>query len=59
MTRKKVASELHLDCNSLRVLAEDLRRAHQAGFNRHLAKPPSLEQLDQLVAEVPACDFPC
>ncbi len=29
---------------------EDLKRASEAGFERHLAKPPSLEQLEELLA---------
>jgi CheY-like chemotaxis protein len=28
------------------ALPEDLRRAAEAGFERHLAKPPSLEELE-------------
>lgn len=31
---------------------EDLRRAADAGFEHHLAKPPSLEKLERLLAEV-------
>jgi two-component system CheB/CheR fusion protein len=34
-------------------LPEDLQRASEAGFNRHLAKPASLEKLEELLAEVP------
>lgn len=30
---------------------EDLQRARDAGFNRHLAKPTSVESLEQLLAE--------
>ncbi|MGC4120347.1 MAG: ATP-binding protein [Myxococcales bacterium] len=33
---------------------EDLQRAAQAGFDQHLAKPASLDQLEQILAEVPA-----
>lgn len=29
--------------------AEDVRKAHDAGFDEHLAKPPSLERLEQLL----------
>ncbi len=36
------------------ALPEDLLRAREAGFDRHLAKPPSLEKLEELLAEVPA-----
>ena len=35
------------------ALPEDLQRASEAGFDRHLAKPPSLEKLEALLAEVP------
>jgi two-component system CheB/CheR fusion protein len=34
------------------ALPEDLQRAAAAGFDRHIAKPPSLEQLDELVAKL-------
>jgi PAS domain S-box-containing protein len=35
------------------ALPEDLQRASEAGFGRHLAKPPSLEKLEEILAEVP------
>jgi PAS domain S-box-containing protein len=35
------------------ALPEDLERAQAAGFARHLAKPPSLEKLGEILAEVP------
>ncbi len=35
------------------ALPEDLRRAQEAGFQRHLAKPPSVEKLEELLASVP------
>jgi CheY-like chemotaxis protein len=35
------------------ALPEDLLRAREAGFARHLAKPPSLEKLRDLLAGVP------
>jgi PAS domain S-box-containing protein len=35
------------------VLAEDRRRSAEAGFDRHLAKPPDLEQIEQVLAEAP------
>ena len=35
------------------ALPEDLERAQAAGFNRHLAKPPSFEKLEEILAEVP------
>ncbi|HEX6363764.1 MAG TPA: response regulator [Albitalea sp.] len=33
-------------------LPEDLQRAREAGFNRHMAKPPDLAQLNRLFAEL-------
>jgi PAS domain S-box-containing protein len=35
------------------ALPEDLQRAQEAGFDRHLAKPPSLEKLEAMLAEAP------
>jgi PAS domain S-box-containing protein len=35
------------------ALPEDLERAAKAGFHRHLAKPPSLEALDETLASLP------
>jgi len=35
------------------ALPEDLERAAEAGFHRHLAKPPSLEALEELLANLP------
>jgi PAS domain S-box-containing protein len=35
------------------VLAEDRRHSAEAGFDRHLAKPPDLDQLEQVLAEAP------
>lgn len=35
------------------ALPEDQRRATEAGFNVHVAKPPSLEGLGKLLAEAP------
>jgi PAS domain S-box-containing protein len=32
------------------ALPEDLRRAEEAGFDHHLAKPPSLESIERLLA---------
>lgn len=34
------------------AMPEDRQRAHAAGFNRHLAKPPDLEQLEDLLSKV-------
>ncbi len=34
------------------ALPEDLQRAWEAGFDRHVAKPPSLERLEDLLREV-------
>jgi CheY-like chemotaxis protein len=36
------------------ALPEDLQRAHEAGFDRHLAKPPSIEKIEQVLALTPA-----
>jgi PAS domain S-box-containing protein len=33
------------------ALPEDMQRAAEAGFERHLSKPPDLEQLEQLLSE--------
>jgi two-component system CheB/CheR fusion protein len=35
------------------ALPEDLRRAREAGFDRHIAKPPTFERLDEVLAEAP------
>jgi CheY-like chemotaxis protein len=35
------------------ALQDDLRRAVEAGFERHLAKPPSLEELEQVLDGLP------
>lgn len=35
------------------ALPDDVARSLAAGFDRHLAKPPSLEQLDTILAEAP------
>jgi CheY-like chemotaxis protein len=35
---------------------EDVARAHAAGFDRHLAKPASLDDLDRLLATLPRGD---
>ena len=32
------------------ALPEDLQRAHEAGFDRHLAKPPSIEKIEEALA---------
>lgn len=34
------------------ALPEDLQRAEQAGFDRHLAKPPSLEKIEELLGSL-------
>ncbi|MHB8875818.1 MAG: ATP-binding protein [Myxococcaceae bacterium] len=33
--------------------SEDTRRAHQAGFDRHIGKPPDLDALERIIAEAP------
>jgi CheY-like chemotaxis protein len=35
------------------ALPEDVQRALSAGFDRHMAKPPDLDALQALVAELP------
>jgi two-component system CheB/CheR fusion protein len=40
------------------ALPEDLQRAHEAGFDRHIAKPPSLDTLQELLAKAPQCSTP-
>jgi PAS domain S-box-containing protein len=45
--------ETYLVALSGYALPEDLQRAQEAGFDRHLAKPPSLERLEALLADVP------
>jgi len=35
------------------ALPEDLKRAEDAGFDRHLAKPPELGALQRILAELP------
>jgi two-component system CheB/CheR fusion protein len=44
---------IHLVALSGYALPEDLRRAAQAGFEHHLAKPPSIEKLERILAELP------
>jgi PAS domain S-box-containing protein len=36
------------------ALPEDLRRARESGFDRHVAKPPTIEKLEQILAEAPS-----
>jgi len=38
--------------------AEDVERAHAAGFERHLAKPPSPVEIQRLLAELPSRGHP-
>ena len=35
------------------ALPEDLARASEAGFVRHMAKPPSLEKIERVLAMLP------
>jgi CheY-like chemotaxis protein len=32
------------------ALPEDLQRAQEAGFDRHLAKPPSIQKIEEALA---------
>src|SRR5262249_18183082 len=34
--------------------AEDLKRAAEAGFQQHVAKPPNIKRIDRLLADMPA-----
>ena len=36
------------------ALPEDLQRALEVGFDQHLAKPPELDRLEQILAGVPS-----
>lgn len=36
------------------ALPEDVSRSREAGFDRHVAKPPNLEELTRLLAQAPA-----
>jgi two-component system CheB/CheR fusion protein len=38
------------------ALPQDLQRARASGFARHLQKPPSLEELEQLLVSLPGAD---
>jgi len=44
----------HLVALSGYAQPDDLQRATEAGFERHLAKPPSLDKLEELLASLPA-----
>lgn len=47
---------VHLVALSGYALPEDLERAQRAGFEKHLAKPPDLEKLEELLANLPSQD---
>jgi two-component system CheB/CheR fusion protein len=47
-------ADLHLVALSGYALPEDLDRAKKAGFDRHLAKPPALDKLEQALREAPS-----
>jgi PAS domain S-box-containing protein len=44
---------LYLVALSGYALPEDLKRAEDAGFDQHLAKPPSLEKIEELLNNLP------
>lgn len=44
----------HLVALSGYALPEDLRRAALAGFEHHLAKPPNIEKLERILANLPS-----
>jgi PAS domain S-box-containing protein len=48
----EVLKAAHLVALSGYALPEDLQRASEAGFERHLAKPPGLEELEQMIADL-------
>ena len=43
---------IHLVALSGYALPEDVQRANQAGFERHLAKPPSIEKREELLGSL-------
>jgi CheY-like chemotaxis protein len=43
---------VHLVALSGYALPEDLERAHEAGFDRHVAKPPMLDKLQELLSDL-------
>jgi len=45
--------DVHLVAVSGYALPEDVRRAREAGFEQHLPKPPSLEQLERALESIP------
>ena len=45
---------LYLVALSGYALPEDLVKAQEAGFDRHLAKPPSMEKLEQILTDAPS-----
>jgi len=51
--RKRAGAELAADLEVLKrmqaLLPEDLQRAADPGFERHLAKPPSIERLEHVL----------
>jgi two-component system CheB/CheR fusion protein len=49
----KLLRDVYMVALSGYALPEDLRRASEAGFNRHVAKPPSMQQLTQVIAAAP------
>jgi signal transduction histidine kinase/ActR/RegA family two-component response regulator len=51
--RDAVLRSTYLVALSGYALPEDLQRASDAGFDRHLAKPPLLEKLEEMLATVP------
>ena len=41
---------VHLVALSGYAMPDDLERASEAGFDRHLAKPPSIEKIEEALA---------
>jgi len=51
-----VLRRVHLVALSGYAQPEDLHRATEAGFDRHVAKPTSLDRLHRFLAEAPVND---
>lgn len=50
--RAKLGSAIYLVALSGYARAEDVARARRAGFDRHIAKPASLEEIDRVLASL-------
>ncbi len=52
----EVLSKVHLVALTGYALPDDQRRASEAGFDHHVPKPPSLEMLQELFANLPSSE---